>query len=168
MEFEEKDLMELASSIQSVIELHDVEPKLQDSLLSDVLFQVASLIDQKQGSNLHEGIFDLLDNIEPTVSDYLVCELDIHLDNGERLETNVLKSNIDILDGLILDLEILLELRDISELDDEIDIDARFNGARISKLCFKPLKHEKETYTNLFSSIIDLAAFIKEISSKWV
>ena len=128
MEFEEKDLMELASSIQSVIELHDVEPKLQDSLLSDVLFQVASLIDQKQGSNLHEGIFDLLDNIEPTVSDYLVCELDIHLDNGERLETNVLKSNIDILDGLILDLEILLELRDISELDDEIDIDARFNG----------------------------------------
>ena len=168
MKFEESDLMELASSVKSAIELHEVNPKLQDSLLSDVLFQVANLIDEKQGSSFHEEIFELLDNFVPSQSDYLVCDLDIYLQNGECLETNVLKSDIEILDSLILNLEVLLELRDISEIDDIIDIDERFKGINIDKLFFKPLKDQTESYNNQFTNINDLAVFIKETASKWV
>jgi hypothetical protein len=63
MKFKETDLLDLASSLKVAIELHEVKPELQDSLLSDILFQVANLIDEKQDSELHEEIFGLLENL---------------------------------------------------------------------------------------------------------
>ncbi|GGK70576.1 hypothetical protein [Amphritea balenae] len=168
MKFEESDLIELAATIRPTIETHNVSPELQDSLLSDVIFQVATLIDEKQGSSLHEGVFELLDNVSPIESDYLVCDLDIHLEDGKVFETNVLKSNIEIPEGLILNLEVLLELRDIFELDDEIDIESKFRAIKIKSLIFKPWEKEPETHSPEISSISDLAAFINKVAKQWV
>ena len=167
MKFKESDLLDLASSLKASIEMHDVKSELQDSLLSDILFQVANLIDEKQGSSLHEETFGLLENFTPKSTDYLICELDIKY-GDEILETNVLKSNLEITEGLLLNLEILLELRDISEIDDDIDTNSKFKGGKVSELTFKPLEGSNETHTEQFASLQELVSFITKVASKWV
>ena len=63
-----------------MIEEHGIDVELQDSLLSDVLFHVASLIDEKQGSSFHESVFSLLEDVPSLVSDYFLCELKVKLE----------------------------------------------------------------------------------------
>jgi hypothetical protein len=161
MEFKESDVMELASSIKSVIEQHEVP-----SELADVLFHVTRLIDSKQKTNFHESIFELIDRFVPALSDHLVCDICLHLYNGECLETNILGSNIDSLDGLILNLEFTLKLRKISEIDKIIDTEKRFKKIQIIKIVFDAFGHKSESYSNNFSSLIDLAIFIRETAKK--
>ncbi|CAH0535388.1 hypothetical protein VST7929_02961 [Vibrio stylophorae] len=167
MKFNDTDLLDLASGLKAAIEMHEVKSEYQDSLLSDILFQVASLIDEKQGSTLHEEVFGLLENYTPQFSDYLVCELDIKY-GDEVLETNVLKSNIEISEGLLLNLELLLDLRDISEIDDDIDTNSKFQGSKLSELTFKPLHGANESYRERFSTLQNLVNFIAEVAGKWV
>jgi len=167
MKFKETDLLDLASSLKGSLEMHDVKSEVQNSLLSDILFQVANLIDEKQGSSLHEEVFGLLEGFTPQLSDYLICELDIKY-GDEILESNVLKSNLELTEGLLLNLEILLELRDISEIDDDIDTNSKFKGSKISELTFKPLDGPNETHTEQFSSLQQLVSFITKVASKWV
>lgn len=167
MKFKEKDLLELASSLKSTIELHEVKLEIQDSLLSDILFHVAQMIDEKQGSTLHERVFGILEDFAPPPRDYLVCELNVKL-GRKKLETNILRSNIENPASLQLNLEVLLGLRDISEIENDIDIEAKFEKVKISELVFMAPDGTKESHSERFDNFIDFVNYIVNVASKWV
>lgn len=167
MKFEKNDLLGLVDSLKSTIELHEVSTEKQDSLLSDILFHVAYMIDEKQGSALHENVFEMLEEFSPLPKDYLVCELVVRL-GRKKLETNILKSNIEVPRSMQLNLEVLLGLRDISEIDDNIDTESKFKRLTITRLVFEGLDGTKESYSEQFDSLNELVGFILKVASKWV
>ena len=167
MKFKKNELLGLVDSLKSTIELHEVSPEIQDSLLSDILFHVAYMIDEKQGSALHENVFEMLEEFSPLPKDNLVCELVVRL-GRKKLETNILKSNIEVPRSMQLNLEILLGLRDISEIDDNIDTESKFKKVTITGLVFKGLDGTKESYSEQFDSLNELVSFVLKVASKWV
>jgi hypothetical protein len=90
-----QDFRELAASLKPTLVSHEVPINLQDSLLSDVVFQFASFIDEKTGSSFHESIYDLLEErsaADDGFTDYLAAELEILFVAGRRCRANLLHS----------------------------------------------------------------------------
>lgn len=166
MKIKQNDLTALAATLKSVIEEHGIDVELQDSLLSDVLFHVASLIDEKQGSSFHESVFSLLEDVPSLVSDYLLCELKVKLER-KKIEINVLNSNLTMPESLQLNLELMLGLRTLAEMNAKVDVNEKFKAINITELTFKPLDGNEESYAETFDSIGGLVKFILKTAAKW-
>lgn len=142
--------MRLAFSTKEILNLHEVEPEIHQSIISDVLFEFANLLDEKQGSNFHEEIYSLIDSISEDLndnsnSDCCVCFLQIIMEHGKRYETNVLKSELENSESMLLNIEMTMNLRKYEEMDSEIDIEKRLRAScskkgKIDKLRFQELK----------------------------
>ena len=128
--FETNDFIALASRIKPILDTHDVSPELHFSIISDIVFETANLIDEKTGSGFHEDIYGALESvaeelaIEPS-GDYCVAFMDLATAKNKKFELNILKSMLENADNLTMGLEVTLELRELDELDKVINIEKR-------------------------------------------
>ncbi len=127
-----EDFAELAHTIKPILESHDVPEEYHYSMISDVVFEFANLVDTKTGTSFHESIYGLLEEHAEKLSTggagrILVTEIEIEFGNGEILETNVPDTQLEDEAQMRLHLEFTLTLRDIDEIDEEIDIEPRFS-----------------------------------------
>ena len=126
-----EDFAELAHTIKPILESHDVPEQYHYSIISDVIFEFANLVDTKTETSFHESIYGLLEDHAEKLSTagagrILVTELEIEFGNGEVLEANVPDTQLEDEAQMRLQLEFTLTLRDIDEIDEEIDIEPRF------------------------------------------
>ena len=127
------DFEVLAASMREMLELHEVPEDRRASLLADLLFGVAAFLDERTGSNHHEGMFELTDALldggqQGGQAAAAGCEAEIVFGKGRKVELNLLPGHRDNPAHLRFDLEIALGLRAISEIDADIDADARFQA----------------------------------------
>lgn len=127
-----EDFYQLALALKPTLVTHGVPVELHYSLISDIMFEFANFVDEKSGSSFHEGLFALLAEHAEELSsdikrtDWLVAELEVLFGKGKKVETNIHKSYLENREYLKLHMEISLGARDISEIDKNIDADARF------------------------------------------
>lgn len=128
-----EEFAELAFSLKPILDLHGVPSALHYSLVSDVIFQFATFLDDRCGSNLHEDVFAVLDVHsealceESPSADSRIAEVRISFAQGRKVEMNLLGSHLENdRSHLMLDLEMALGLRGVHEIESkDIDIDAR-------------------------------------------
>ena len=128
-----QDFNELAFAIKPILETHDVPAEFHYSIISDIVFEFANLVDAKTGTSFHESIYALLEEQTEALSkagpDRIpITELEIVFGNGEVLEANVADSQFEDEAQMRLHLEFTLTLRDIDEIDEEIDAEPRFEA----------------------------------------
>lgn len=126
-----QDFTEIAFAIKPILETHDVPAQFHYSIISDIVFEVAGLHDAKTGTSFHESIYGLLDEYAEELSTagpgrILITELEIEFANGDVLEANVPDTQLDDEAQLRLHLEFTLTIRDLDEIDAEIDVEGRF------------------------------------------
>lgn len=127
-----KDLVELALSLRQTVELHKVPQDLRASLIEDVIFRFAVLLDEKTGSDVHESISGVLSRYArqlgetPAPPDSLLAEVEVTFLKGRKAELNVLRSSIAKPKLLRLVLETALGVRDFTEIKARIDVERRF------------------------------------------
>ena len=182
-----EDFMRLAFSTKEVLNSHEVAPEIQESIISDVLFEFANMLDEKQGSSLHEEIYSLIDSISEDLndnsrSDYCVCFLQIIMEHGKRYETNVLKSELENSEAMLLNIEMAMNLRKYEEIDLEIDIEDRLKAScvkkgKIEKLRFQELNDmdtdiwlelnlEKNEFGSFSNSVNGIISCVHSVSNK--
>ena len=183
------DFEDLALALKPSLDTHGVPKELHYSIISDALFSFASFLDEKSGTNFHEDIFAVLDNYveklgESAIGDFLVAEIDIVFEKGRKAEVNLLKSHLDNNESLQFALEIELELRDLDEIDEEIDADSRFIKLIKKKKGIKLLKFnsaedlENENWFDVSlkgsefgrfeQSLSGLKKCIREVANQWL
>ncbi len=128
---EPADFVELAQSIKPILEAHEVPDQFHYSIISDIVFEFANLVDTKTGTSFHESIYALLeeqvDALSETGPDRIpITEIEIEFNNGEILEANVPDTQLEDEAQMRLHLEFTLTLRDIDEIDERIDVEPRF------------------------------------------
>lgn len=127
-----KDLVELALSLRQTVELHKVPQDLRASLIEDVIFRFAVLLDERTGSDVHESISGVLSRYArqlgetPAPPDSLLAEVEVTFLKGRKAELNVLRSSIAKPKLLRLVLETALGVRDFTEIKARIDVERRF------------------------------------------
>ena len=126
-----QDFTEVAFAIKPILESHDVPPEYHYSIISDIVFEFANLVDTKTGTSFHESIYGLLEEHAETLSSGATgsesfTDLEIEFGNGEVVETNFPDTQLDDEAQLRLNLEFTLTLRDIDEIDEDIDTAPRF------------------------------------------
>ena len=131
--FETSDFIALAKKIKPILETHDVPSELHFSIISDVVFEYANVIDEKTGSSFHEEIYSALDSVAEQLAinargDYCVAFMDLVASGKNKFELNILKSMLENADDLVMGLEVTLELRELDELEKVIDIDRRLTA----------------------------------------
>lgn len=131
--FETSDFIALATKIKPILDAHDVPSELHFSIISDVVFEYANVIDEKTGSSFHEEIYSALESVAEQLAvepggDYCVAFMDLVTAKSQKFELNVLKSMLENADDLVMGLEVTLELRELEELDKVIDIDKRLKA----------------------------------------
>ena len=141
------DLQELAFRIKPILGEHKLSLKKQEVLMSSILFEVANLLDELEGTCLHESVFPLLDEIreelnKPRILDFCVAFLEIETGSGILFRANILKSQLDNPEMLIENLELILELRDTSEIDKKIDVKERLNSLIEKRRGFKEIRFQ--------------------------
>ncbi len=187
--FEIQDFKDLVISLKPSLETHDVPGEMHFSLLSDIAFHVANLVDEKTGSNFHEVIDGLMDDISEEISsgacsDYCVAFLELVTEKGKKHETNVLKSMLEIDEAMVSNIEFVLELRDILEIDEEIDIDKRLKShdrkhGKVTILRFQKLSDmntdiweevilKESSYGKYESNVSGIKNCIHSVVEKWV
>ncbi len=140
-----QDFTDVAFAIKPILESHDVPEQYHFSIISDVVFEFANLVDTKTGTNFHESIYGLLDEHVEKLSTagperILVTDLEIEFGNGEILETNVPDTQLEDEAQMRLHLEFTLALRDIDEIDKDIDVARRFSELIASKKGVRELR----------------------------
>lgn len=111
---------------------HDVPANRRASLIEDVVFHVAVLVDEKTGSEFHESIFSALakrakelgEDAEPV--DALVAEVEVLFGKGRKAELVIARSGLERPALLRQVLEVAIGIRDVSEIKSRIDTGARF------------------------------------------
>lgn len=126
-----QDFTEVAFAIKPILETHDVPEEYHYSIISDVVFEFANLLDDRTGTSFHESIYALLEEQAEKLSTagtgrIPITELEIEFGNGDVLEANVPDTQFDDEAQLRLHLEFTLTLRDIDEIDEKIDVEPRF------------------------------------------
>jgi hypothetical protein len=127
-----KDLAELGLSLRQTVELHKVPQNLRASLIEDVIFRFAVLLDERTGSDIHESISGVLSRYArqlgetPAPPDTLLAEVEVTFLKGRKAELNVLRSSIAKPKLLRLVLETALGVRDFTEIKARIDVERRF------------------------------------------
>ena len=127
------DFIVLAKKIKPILDTHDVPPELHFSIISDIVFEYANLIDERTGSSFHEEIYGTLEAVSEqlaveTGGDYCVSFMDLVTAKNSKFELNVLKSMLKNPADLVMGLEVTLELRELDELDKVIAIDKRLKA----------------------------------------
>ncbi len=140
-----EDFAGLAYTIKPILESHDVPEQYHYSIISDVIFEFANLVDTKTGTSFHESIYALLEEQAEALSAagaarIPVTELEIEFGNGDILEANVPDSQLEDEAQMRLHLEFTLTLRDIDEIDKEIDVARRFTELIASKKGVRELR----------------------------
>jgi len=156
MKIQTRDILALSQTIKETLELYEVKPSFKESLLEDILFKFSAFIDEYQNTSIHESILEELENYIPPKGDFLVCELFIELGSRETLESNILLSDIENDGCLRLNLEVLLDLRDTSELDAEIDCESKFKEITIIRAHLETLDGHKVQLSKVHMSLKDL------------
>ena len=64
-----QDFSQVAFAIKPILEAHDVPAEFHYSIISDVVFEIANLLDTKTGSSFHESIYALLDEQAEALSE---------------------------------------------------------------------------------------------------
>jgi hypothetical protein len=187
-EFNIEDFEDLIKNIKVSLDTHGIDEDQHYSLLSEILFNVTAFIDERANTSLHEVadsfIDDCYEKIQSNLNrDYLLADVNIFFGNGNKVETNVLKSNIENKEYYMLELEVALELRDISEIDKVVDIEGRLNKLLrnkkgIVKVDFQPLKDlgsenwisvplTGSSHGDFSENIEGLFELIKSVAKKW-
>ena len=127
-----EDFAAFAHTIKPILESHDVPGEYHYSIISDIVFEFANLVDTKTGSDFHESIYALLDKEVEALSkagpDRIpVTELEIEFANGKVLEASFPDTQLEDDAQLRLHLEFTLAIRDIDEIDRDIDAEPRFS-----------------------------------------
>ena len=126
-----QDFTEIAFAIKPILETHDIPEEYHYSIISDIVFEFANRLDTRTGTSFHESIYALLEEHAEKLSAagpgrILITELEIEFSNGDVLEANVPDTQLDDEAQLRLHLEFTLTIRDLDEIDAEIDVDGRF------------------------------------------
>jgi len=130
-DIELQDFTAVALAIKPILESHDVPAEYHYSIISDIVFEFANLVDTKTGTDFHESIYALLEEQAEALSkaepDRIpVTELEIEFANGKVLEASFPDTQLEDEAQLRLHLEFTLTIRDIDEIDKEIDAAPRF------------------------------------------
>jgi len=182
------DFGELALELKPTLETHGVPEKFHYSLISDVLFTFANFLDEKNGTDFHEQIYPLMDELAeklsaPQLGDFQVAEVIFEFEKGRKV-MNLLKSQLDHPEILQFDLEFNLGLRGLDEIDNEIDADARFlkllkTKRRVKSLKFNSAKNytnedwisvslEESEYGSFEQSLSGIQQCIREVVKQWL
>ena len=126
-----QDFTEIAFAIKPILETHDVPEEYHYSIISDIVFEFANFVDTKTETSFHESIYALLEEHAENLSTagagrVLITELELAFGNGDVLEANVPDTQLDDEAQLRLHLEFTLTIRDLDEIDEEIDAERRF------------------------------------------
>ena len=183
------DFVELAFALKHALTAHEVPDKLHYSLISDNVFSFASFLDEKIGTSFHEQIYSLLDEHAEQLSgtlagDYLIAELEILFEKGRKREMNLLKSHVDNSEHLLFDLEMTLEIRDLDEIDEVIDVNARFikllkkrkgikaikfnSAENLEKADWLEVPLAESEFGNFEQSLDGIEMCIREVTKKWL
>lgn len=146
-ELELTDVLELAYSIKPILQKHDVDPELHFSIIDDIAFEVSNMIDDKMGTCIHENIIPAMESIALDFSrdrptDFCVAFLEIIMGKGKKFEANILKGQLDSEERLAENIEMALYIRDIDEIDKNIDIEGRFKKLIDKKKGIKELRFQ--------------------------
>jgi hypothetical protein len=169
-----EDFVDLGLAIKTSLNTHLIDPELHYSLISDILFNCAYMIDEKTGSYHHENIDGLVDaNIDKFVDDYVedlfVSSIKINLGVGKKHIAQIYKSHIENSSLLVDLIERLLNIQQTGKSFEEIT--ERRKG--IQSIGFSDQEHPKDSDWNevAFSqngtgsspySVLDLSRFITE------
>ena len=144
-DFDVQDFTEVAFAIKPILDSHDVPAEYHYSIISDIVFEFANLVDTKTGSSFHEAVYAVLEeqaealNSGATGSE-IFTDLRIQFGDGDVLETSFPLSQLKDEAQLRLNLEFTLTLRDIDEIDDDIDVAPRFRKLLAEKKGLRELR----------------------------
>ena len=127
-------LKRIGSEILDVLRTHEVSNELEFSIASDILFSVASALDDedfvkdrtlKIDDSLHEQVYGFFDDwyepFEKRISPHRVLfELKIFRERGKTTETNFVAHWLERPNLFIDDLEVSMSCRTLDELDKDI------------------------------------------------
>ena len=144
-DIELQDFAEIALKIKPILETHDVPAEFHYSIISDIVFEFANSVDTKTGTSFHESIYALLEEQAEalnagSVGRPLFTDLQIEFGNGEVAETNFPQTQLEDDEQLRLNLEFTLTLRDIDEIDEQIDVAPRFKKLMAAKQGIRELR----------------------------
>ncbi len=128
-----QDFTEVALAIKPILETHNVPVEYHYSIISDIVFEFANLVDTKTGTSFHESIYALLEEQAEQLSAagagrIPVTDFEVEFGNGEILQANFPDTQLDDEAQLRLHLEFTLTLRDLDEIDEDIDVEQRFRN----------------------------------------
>jgi len=63
MAFSDKDIEDQSKRVIDVLQIHEVQEDMQYSITSDIMFSFSNLLDEKTGTNFHERIDGLMDEL---------------------------------------------------------------------------------------------------------
>ena len=144
-DIELQDFTAVALAIKPILDTHDVPEEYHYSIISDIVFEFANLVDTKTGTSFHEAIYALLEEHAEALSaaaagQVLHTDLQIEFGDGKVFETNFPLSQLEDEAQLRLNLEFTLTLRDIDEIDDDIDVAPRFKKLLADKQGVRELR----------------------------
>ena len=144
-DIELQDFAEIARKIKPILETHDVPAEYHYSIISDIVFEFANTVDEKTGTSFHESIYALLEDQAEALSEgsgisELFTDVQIEFGDGEVAETNFPHTQLDDDQQLRLNLEFTLTLRDIDEIDADIDVAPRFDKLMKDKQGIRELR----------------------------
>lgn len=128
-----KDFTEVAFAIKPILETHGVPEEYHYSIISDIVFEFANVLDTRTGTSFHESVYALLEEQAEKLStagpDRIpVTELELEFGNGEVMEASFPDTQLDDEAQLRPHLEFMLTIRDIDEIDADIDAERRFEN----------------------------------------
>ena len=140
-----QDFTEIAFAIKPILEAHDVPEEYHYSIISDIVFEFANLLDTKTETSFHESIYALLEEHAEKLSTagpgrIRITEVELVVGNGDVLEANVPDTQFDDEAQLRLHLEFTLTIRDLDEIDEEIDVERRFRNLVSDKKGIRKLR----------------------------
>jgi hypothetical protein len=187
--FATEDLVSLALDLRQSVAAHAVPPKQRASLIEDIVFRFAVLVDEKTGSSLHESISGALRERAPELAaspepvDSLVAEVEVVFAKGGKAELNVLRSSLSKPALLRQIVELALGVRDVTELRARVDVDRRFDqlmarrgGIKALRLnpahtIGKPSWHavalRRSPYGSFDQTLDGLVACIRAVTAPW-
>ena len=133
--FNIEDFNQLVVEIKDTLETHNINETLHHSIISSVLFNVAVFIDEKTENHLHEFITSYIEEKYDSIIEdsqkfelKLEGELKIKYENGTSSRTTLLTPHLKCIEELIFELEMMTNLRDIPEIDKDIDMEERYES----------------------------------------
>ncbi len=140
------DFVDLGVSIKRSFETHSIDPDMHYSLISDILFQCAYMIDEKTGSDHHERIHGLVDaHLEKFVDGYeedrFVSSIRITLGVGKRHTARLCESEVGSSEAVKDLIERLLNIKQTRKTFEEIT--KRRKG--IQSIGFSDLEYPKDS-----------------------